>query len=340
MRVSHIMFVISLVLSAALLGFTQPRYSVTSLGTLGGRHSTGRAINDSGQVAGFSTGVAGAYRAFFWSKNTGMLNLGLLHPTDFGSWAYGISNKGEVVGLSGESAFLWREGSGMIDLGNLGAAFAGATAINNREQVVGYSDVQPFGLHAFLWSRSSGMQDLGTLGGDSSFAAAINDAGQVVGQADVVNGAGTHAFIWSEKTGMEDLGTLGGPDSGATAISSKGVVVGFSSLADNTSAPFIWDKLHGMRRLGMIKGHYASAWGINASSQIVGQVLNEGGALWTNIHTLVNLNALMPHDEAYIGAAFAVNESGQITGTSIFSGETALLLTPVTDCLEDNGNPK
>jgi probable HAF family extracellular repeat protein len=328
MRVTRVVFIFSFVLSASLLGFTQPRYSVTSLGTLGGRHSTGRAINDSGQVAGFSTGVAGAYRAFFWSKNSGMLNLGLLHPTDFGSWAYGISNNGEVVGLSGESAFLWREGTGMIDLGNLGAAFAGATAINNREQVVGYSDVQLFGLRAFLWSRSSGMQDLGTLGGDSSFAAGINDAGQVVGQADLENGAGTHAFIWSEKTGMQDLGTLGGPDSGATA---KGVVVGFSSLADNTTAPFIWDKLHGMRRLGMIEGNYASASGINASSQIVGQALNEGGALWINIHTLVNLNALMPHDEGYIGSAFAINESGQITGTSIFSGETALLLTPVSD---------
>jgi probable HAF family extracellular repeat protein len=69
----------------------------------------------------------------------------------------------------------------MTDLGALGG-FAGseAWAINNLDQVVGFSCTAAGEGHAFLWDPATGMRDLGSLGGAGSAAYDINDAGQGV----------------------------------------------------------------------------------------------------------------------------------------------------------------
>ncbi len=92
------------------------------LGTLPG-HTTSEAvdINNSGQVAGYSSGPRGT-RAFLWTSSGGMLDLGTLPGGDF-SRAFGINNAGQVVGTStssaGMRAFLWTSASGMLDLNAL-----------------------------------------------------------------------------------------------------------------------------------------------------------------------------------------------------------------------------
>ena len=115
------------------------------LGSLGGTNfNAGTAVNDHGQVAGVS-GLPGntTYHAFFWQKGT-MTDLGVL-PGDVNSTAFGINNKGQVVGQSCDAsnncrAFIWQKGS-MIDLnllvhgGRLYLTYGGD--INDSGQITG-----------------------------------------------------------------------------------------------------------------------------------------------------------------------------------------------------------
>jgi len=74
--------------------------------------------------------------------------------------------------------------SGAIPLGNLGGASAVANALNNSNQVVGWSQIASGAQHAFLYTNGS-MQDLNSLIPSSSgfvltSAVGINSAGEIV----------------------------------------------------------------------------------------------------------------------------------------------------------------
>jgi len=47
-------------------------FTVTDLGTLGGDRSSARAVNDSGQVVGYSSTAGGANHAFSWTQAGGI----------------------------------------------------------------------------------------------------------------------------------------------------------------------------------------------------------------------------------------------------------------------------
>ena len=134
----------------------------------------------------------------------------------------------------------------MQDLGTLGGRESGATVINSRGQVAGYSllaDGQT--THPFRWTASGGMQDLGTLGGEGTvaipipLATGINGPGYVVGSSFTAGGE-RHAYRWTPTGGMQDLGTLGGTDSSAAAINARGQVTGTAATTDSRGHAFLW----------------------------------------------------------------------------------------------------
>jgi probable HAF family extracellular repeat protein len=138
------------------------KLSITDLGTLGGDyvHSMATDINSRGQVVGDSFPARSEkFRAFLWEDGK-MTDLGTFPGgDDSGSVGFDINNHEQVVGYSTDvdlftdRAFLWEDGK-MTDLGGLPGSGGGiANGINNRGQVVGYSDTDSGTIHAVLWTK-------------------------------------------------------------------------------------------------------------------------------------------------------------------------------------------
>ena len=162
--------------------------TATDLGTLGGHASQALAINDRGQVAGWSLDSAGASRAFLWSAASGMVDLGTLG----GNWSQAttVNNLGQVAGVSttasGEThGFFWSRDSGLLDIG------AGTpAALNDLGQVIGTSTSNGTST-AFFWSAIDGRR---TLAHDAR-ALDLNDRGQAVGGWNIQTGP-EYAALW------------------------------------------------------------------------------------------------------------------------------------------------
>jgi len=159
------------------------------LGTLGGGSwSSAYGINAAGETIGYSDTAGGAFRAFFWTAESGLNPLGTLGGRN--SYATSVNDHGLIAGHSTtaagyEHAFIsW--GGALIDLGTLGGTSSYASDINNSGAVTGYSFVpdEP-NSHAFLYDNGV-LIDLNSLipansGWELLSALAINDAGQIAG---------------------------------------------------------------------------------------------------------------------------------------------------------------
>ena len=115
---------------------------IQDLGTLGGRISESTGINDRGEVIGDSFLAGDKLSQAFLYRNGTMENIGaIIDPGSF-SFADGINSAGDIVGQSGSlGGYLYRNGvaqslDSLIDP-SLGWNIAGATAINDRGQIIG-----------------------------------------------------------------------------------------------------------------------------------------------------------------------------------------------------------
>jgi probable HAF family extracellular repeat protein len=145
--------------------------SAINLGSFGGTmNNVAVAINNQGQIVGFSD-VAGdaAFHAFLWERGK-MQDLGVL-PGDASSAAQAINNKGQVLGNSCDQSgncrvFLWQDGV-MTDFNTLlqhnSSLYAiNAGDINDRGEVNGWAFDQSNGeTNAFLATPKQG--DLRTM---------------------------------------------------------------------------------------------------------------------------------------------------------------------------------
>jgi probable HAF family extracellular repeat protein len=150
---------------------------------------------------------------------------------------------------------------------------------------VGWAHTTGNASHAALWKPGSAAQDLGTMGGPTSIAWGINKKNQIVGQSDVPSPGRFHAFLWQNGT-FTDLGLLPGGDwSVAQAINDSGLIVGQASTSVGAIHAVLWRKgTHTIRDLGVLPG---------------GSTVNR------------------------FSVAYAVNNRGQIVGSSDVTGEVA-----------------
>jgi probable HAF family extracellular repeat protein len=124
------------------------RWRGTTVTSLTDRPGQGSGINDRGQVAGFYFGDGA-----FLSTGGRATDLGAVPGATFAQ-AFGLNNRGQVVGDTDFAAFLWERGV-MTALPSLAGATSTATDINNRGQIAGHSATHPEGYnpHAVLWTR-------------------------------------------------------------------------------------------------------------------------------------------------------------------------------------------
>ncbi|MCO6436250.1 MAG: hypothetical protein J5J06_04090 [Phycisphaerae bacterium] len=202
-------------------------------------------INDAGQIAGWRDRTPDRVRggpelAILWHRSQSIElctanRFGRDAYSRFGSSAWGINNKGQVVGKTpGGSAFLCQEGDFTLFELVTGEG-ACATAINEMGQVAGWGYINETQVHAFLWEQGR-IKDLGSLGGSDARASDVNIHGHVVGDSAIAEldesaeSIEDHGFLWRDELLM-DLNYLIAPNTGwlitaANSINDAGWIAG------------------------------------------------------------------------------------------------------------------
>jgi len=327
------------------------QYKVQDLGMLSNdTGSVARAINEEGNIVGWSSGTQGT-RAFFYSEKTGLKELPSL-PNINVTAAYDINDKNQIVGTSGKEvmdgtpahAVRWTNGN-IEDLGTLQGTFSKGYSINSAGEVVGYSytqqDETSNKIHAFLY-RDSKLIDL-TPNKTTAYASAINNAGQVAGY---YNSNVLYRFYYTsiyqafriDKGIIKNLGSLPAfPHSFSSVINEKGQVAGnVRSTSGDAEQIFRYTDGSGLKNLGGV-GEFNRAYGMNTFGDIVGQGRPSSGVLrgflYTDAYGMLDLNKFIDSPKQwFILSATDINNKGEIVGYAFHSGDQkthAVVLKPV-----------
>jgi probable HAF family extracellular repeat protein len=284
--VPAVMFWTALALPAQLLA-QHPRYKIIELRTLGGPNSfqtaPGQTVNNRGEVIAFAdTPVPDPF-----TPNCLQSDCLVNHAI---KWHKGVrTDLGSLPGVNG-SVPAWITANGLI---------AGASENGEIDPLTGLPEVR-----AVLWNENGAITDLGILGGNFSAAVGANSRGQVAGSASntipdpfavvmlLPSTTQARAFLWDGS--MHDLGTLGSEnDASAGGVNERGPAgFSFTDASPNATTgipavhPFLWENGH-MVDLGSLGGTIA----------------NPGSILFSQ------------------GPAPAINNRGQVAGTSTLAGD-------------------
>jgi probable HAF family extracellular repeat protein len=331
---------------------------IIDVGTLAdGLESNATAVNDGGEVIGFSTinvvpdpfsFLGGTIHPFVWRKGV-MEDLGTLGgPEAFGAPGCANERSGQVVGFSlinstpnaatgipTANAFLWDHGR-MMGIPTLGGTLISgeldfALCANNRGQVAGASMLPGDSIiHPFLWDKGV-LADLGTLGGDNGVINWLNNGGDIVGTTQITGNSSFHATLWTNGVAA-DLGTLPGDCfSSANAINSDGRVVGASASCDfSVSRAVLWDKgtiIDLNTRIPPDSGlQLVDASQINDRGEIAGRALPPG---CDDVHICGRVYLLIPCSDA-ISCEHVTGIAATPNNTAVVLKHNALSHTPMT----------
>jgi probable HAF family extracellular repeat protein len=361
------MMVFMVIITPSLCEATQPAsYTFMNVGTLGGSYVIAYAINENGQVAGYSYsagshGAHGFRTAADKPINPTTDDIGLL-GTGLESNAMAINKSGQIAGWgqippnSSPISHAIRTGPQLPlnpdtdDLGGLGGTQAIGRGINDSGVVVGYAKNSNGTYHAFSVPSGrkivSATDDLGSQISGASYAYGINNSGQLTGY--YVNSSNQECAYRTPPGRTinpitDYLGTLGGPGSKAWDINDLGQVVGRSYITDGVYVAHAFctesnQVINADDDLGTLSGYTLSeARAINNHGQIVGCVWNNGSDSYrafyyngTKMYDLNDLVQLPPHCE--LKEAWDINDSGQIVGRAVIGGQTqGFVLTPIPE---------
>lgn len=292
-----------------------------------------RAINDSGQIVGFTRTPKGIEQPVLWDSGNTIL-LPVLGPA--GGVASAINDLGEIAGYTtlpnGTFVATKWVGGQALPLSAIGGQGSVANAINNAGDVAGYSYTgNGTDYHATVWSNGK-LQDVDSDQLNLSEIHAMNGPGLAVGSLSTRAGQ-VQAVYW--QNGQEIvLPSLGG-NSYVMAINDSGQMAGFAS-----SYAVVW-KDGVLSTLGTLAGYQTYlVGGINIQGQVVGEAFvgnNTHALSWTNGQA-IDLNDLLPSQVAKEGwvlnTATGINRAGQIIGlaTNALTGVSqGYVLSPVPE---------
>lgn len=309
---------------------------IRTLGALeSGQNSVARAINDSGQIVGYS-GNNARRRAFLYELNADTPRMTALGIPDKNYWcqAFAISNKGTIVGEADSfdktipfaTELAEPDGHDPEHLGTAGQQLTTQISVNGVQTgVLGRIVRAP---HGFVWfpepadaatlarqtEREAAQKadsvryaagsfvSVGHLGGGYAGALGISP-NWVCGVSRAKTGE-NRAILWNARTRkMSSLGTLGGKASLAWSVNTNGATVGWARDGQNRQRAFL----------------YLFTTETTGKTHDLNDLLAGGGAQWT------------------LTDARDINERGQIVGRGFYrdpqtnvTTEQGFILTPLS----------
>ncbi len=319
-------------------------YRVTFLPMLGEKSTFPSAINDHGQIVGFSRMEDGEFRLVLWERGNEIQDLG---PLAVGG--VDINNDGWIVGTMFDAngngqAFIRDPNGTRTMLGTLGGPGSYARKINKHKQIVGWSKTAAGVQHAFVWDRIGGMVDLGLQVGDDSWADAISDAGLVFGYSDTQN-TGT-PFVWDPNEGM-----LAAPMDRVTGLYNESHAIGEHHFRGDGISVTVWRADTGLTKLfrlepGLMNVPIASdagqvvydqphtSWWGRTIARLRREFLGSQWFLWDKRRRRVRLDSYVPERRGEEFMARALNNKGCIVGALMSEDATRarpVLLEPIAE---------
>jgi probable HAF family extracellular repeat protein len=202
-------------------GFIYHHGTVRDIGVVANWNTTYTDINNAGYISAYASepGSFDGPRGFLRAPDGKSVNIGFVPVTAPHTYAYGINNRNQITGASGELSFpeqplraiVWTKGA-VRDLGDLGWSPNSGMAINDCGQVTGYMSLyEGFHTHvAFIYTHGRILNIDGRPATEQRYSegAGINNLGYVVGSSNHLSG-----FLYRGRR-MQSLNALIDPKSG------------------------------------------------------------------------------------------------------------------------------
>jgi probable HAF family extracellular repeat protein len=309
----------SLSASSATVGAKHFRIRRTIIEAPNGTSTEATDVNNAGVVVGAYNPPEA--RAFAWTRRAGFVDLEGATAASF-SLANAVNECGQVVGELDSNAVRWNTFDEIEFLGTLGGSIATAGDINDRGDVVGFSQVDAGSGRGtpFLWTEQQGMRPIVECEGSIGVASGINNRREVVGSCDDA-GNQPQAFFWSAETGRIDLDLPGFLNSSALAINDQGEVTGVAQAPSITPVvAFKW--MPRKRRVVLLRDlgdDFSLARAINRIGWIVGDAVDDNDTRRAVIWLTAKRGFKIDPGLGTSSFATGLNDLGSIVGTVDFS---------------------